>query len=91
MPGDPPHAPIADVRIRTLNDFSLAVIAELRRRGARILEQCKRRRAFMVRAEAPLAALLGLPASLELIAEGEAAHSIRLVRYAPLDPQPLAA
>ena len=91
MPGDPPHEPIAQVSIRTLNDFSLAVVAELRRRGARIVEQCKRRRAFMVRAEAPLASLLGLPASLELIAGGDAAYSIRLVRYAPLDPQPPAA
>jgi len=91
MPGRPPHQPIAYVRVNTLSDFSLSVLAELRRRGARILEQCTRRRVFIVRAEAPLAALLGLPASLELIAGGNVAHSIRLIRYAPVDPEPLAA
>src|ERR1041385_3740647 len=36
MPGEPPHQPIAPVRITTLNDFSLAVLAELRRRGTRL-------------------------------------------------------
>lgn len=88
MPGEPPHEPIAHARITTRNDFSLAVIAELRRRGARILEQCVRPRIFIVRAEAPFAALLGLPATLETITRGDVVHAIRLVGYSPLDPEP---
>jgi hypothetical protein len=32
--------------------------------------------------------LLGLPALLDTITSGTAAHAIRLVRYAPLPPEP---
>jgi len=88
MPGEPPHEPIAQVRVTTGSRFALAVVAELQRRDARILEKCERRRVFVVRAKAPLAALLGLPAALHAIAGDEAVHSIRLLGYAPLEPAP---
>ena len=91
LPGEPPHEPVAHARISTRGEFSLRVVAELRRRGARILEQCSRPRVFIVRAEAPLAALLGLPAKLEAIAGDDVTHAIRLVRYEPLDAGPGAA
>lgn len=88
MPGEPPQEPIAQVRITTTTRFAFAVVAELRRRQARILEKCERRRVFVVRAKAPLAALLGLPAALDAIAGEEAVHAIRLLGYAPLEPDP---
>ena len=59
-------------------------MGELRRRGARILEECYRGRVFIVRAEAPLALLLGLPTAVRAISDGEAEPAIRLVRYAPI-------
>lgn len=88
MPGEPLQEPIAHARITTRNEFSVAVLAELRRRGARVVEQCTRPRIFIVRAEAPFAALLGLPAKLETMTHGDAVQSIRLVRYAPVAPEP---
>lgn len=76
------------VRITTRADYSIGVLAELRARGARIIEQCVRGRVVILRAEAPLARLLGLPARLEAITDASAAQSIRLVRYAPVPPAP---
>jgi hypothetical protein len=84
MPGDPPHEPIAHVRISTRNEFALAVLAELRMRGARVVEQCERPRIFVARAEAPMAALLGLPSRLEEIAGADVVHAIRLLGYRPI-------
>jgi hypothetical protein len=84
MPGEPAHEPIMHVRISARRSHSLAVLWELHRRNARILEECCRGNAFIVRAEAPLASLLGLPARLDEITEGLATHSIRLTRYAPV-------
>ena len=63
------------------------VVRELRRRGARIVEQSVRPRLVIVRAEAPLAVLLGLPVLLEVMTGGTASHAIRLLRYAPLPPE----
>ena len=92
VPGDPPQEPIMHVRITTRADYSIGVLAELRARRARIIEQCVRGRVVILRAEAPLARLLGLPARLDAMTDGTAAQSIRLVRYAPvpLEPRPAA-
>lgn len=91
MPGEPPHEPIMHVRITTRREFAPRAVQELRNRRARILEECLRGRTFIVRAEAPLATLLGLPALLDKLTEGTAACAIRLVRYAPVQPDPLLA
>jgi hypothetical protein len=91
MPGEPAHEPIMNVRISARREHALALITELKRRGARILEECTRSRGFIVRAEAPMAALLGLPARLDELAQGQAMHSIRLVRYSPARPRSRAA
>ena len=91
MPGDPPQVPMAHARISTRHEFSLKVMAELRRRGARILEECSKPRLFIVRAEAPFEDLLGLPARLQAITRGDAVHAIRLLGYAPWRPDPIAA
>lgn len=88
MPGEPAHEPIMHVRVSARRRDSLGVLWELHRRQARILEECVRGNAFIVRAEAPLASLLGLPARLDEITEGLATHSIRLIRYAPVPSDP---
>jgi hypothetical protein len=88
LPGEPPQEPIMHVRVSTRAAFSLRVLAELRRREARIVEQCSRSNGFVVRAEAPLATLLGLPAVLEVATHGDVAHAIRLLGYAPVDEGP---
>ena len=86
MPG--PHEPIMHVRITAKRDNAPAILRELRNRGARLLEECTRNRVYVVRAEARLATLLGLPARLAEITEGLAMHSIRLIRYAPVLEDP---
>lgn len=88
MPGEPKYEPIMHVRVVARREFAAAVMHELRSRGARLIEQCTRSRAFIARAEAPLALLLGLPALLEEMTGGNAVATIRLVRYAPLPPDP---
>jgi hypothetical protein len=88
MPGEPAHEPVMHVRVTARREHDLAVLRELRNRGARILEECTRNRVFIVRAEATLASLLGLPARLEALTDGLAMHSIRLVRYAPVGGPP---
>jgi hypothetical protein len=87
LPGEPLHEPIMHVRISMRRDFGGAVVGELQRRGARIVEQCLRGKILIVSAEAPLAVLLGLPARLDVMTGGSAAHAIRLLRYAPLPPE----
>jgi len=87
VPGNPPAEPIMHVLITTRADYAIGVLAELRARGARMVEECVRGRVVILRAEAPLASLLGLPSRLRTMTEGTAAHSIRLVRYAPV-PSP---
>ena len=87
LPGEPLHEPIMHVRISVRSEFADAVVRELRRRGARIVEQSIRPRLVIVRAEAPLALLLGLPALLDVMTDGTASHAIRLLRYAPLPPE----
>jgi hypothetical protein len=82
--GEPTQEPVMHVRITARREHAAALLSELRRRGARILEECVRSRMFIVRAEAPLARLLGLPARIDDVTDGHAVHSIRLVRYEPV-------
>ena len=83
LPGRPPHLPVMHVRVSMPNRYELRVVAELRRRGVRMLERCERSGTFTLRAEAPLEDLLGLPAWLDDATEGTASHAIRLQCYAP--------
>src|SRR5687768_15500807 len=91
MPGEPAREPVMHVRITARREYASALLLELRQRGARLLEECTRDRTFIVRAEAPLAALLGLPARIAQITDGSAMHAIRLLRYAPVPDGPEAA
>src|SRR4051812_7366350 len=84
MPGDPMREPIMHARITAWRQYAGRVLMELRARGLRIVEERHQPRIYMVRAESPLAALLGLPARLDAIAGGSADCAIRLVRYAPV-------
>lgn len=86
MPG--PRGPIMQVRITARRDNAPAILRELRNRGVRLLEECTRNRVYIVRVEARLTTLLGLPARLDEITEGLAMHSIRLIRYAPVLEDP---
>ena len=52
--------------------------------GSAAFETCLRARTAIVRAEAPLAVLIGLPALLDVMTRGNAVATIRLLRYAPL-------
>lgn len=88
IPGEPPQQPMMHARISSRPEHSLRILAELRARDARILEHTMRPRVCIVRAEAPLASLLGLPDKLEALAGGEVVHAIRLMGYAPLEPAP---
>ena len=88
IPGNPAQQPVMSVRISTRRDFSSEVRGELEGRGATILEECARPRAFIVRAEAPLADLLGLPARMATLTNATAVHWIRLSHYAPIPSQP---
>jgi hypothetical protein len=91
IPGNPAQQPVMSIRISTRRDFSGEVRGELAARGATILEECARTRAFIVRGEAPLASLLGLPGRLAAITNGTAVHWIRLSHYAPVPTDPEAA
>lgn len=79
------------VRIAARSKYGHRVRAELRARGALLIEHCTRGTLEVFRAEAPLKSLLGFPARLDAMTEGAAERVIRLVRYAPLEmPHPAA-
>ena len=84
MPGDPVQQPVMYVRIRARREHAGVVMQKLRARGVAIAEETFRAREVIIRGEAPLAHLLGLPAELDELTEGSASHLIRLTHYAPL-------
>ena len=88
IPGTPLREPIMQVRITAPRENAPALAAELRRRGARLLDESLLTRLYVVRAEAPLAALLGLPARIDGLTSGLGTHWIRLVRYAHVQTDP---
>lgn len=83
LPGHPPQLPMMQARIAVRREFELKVLAELRRRGARVVERCERSGIFTVKADAPMECLLGLPAWLDDLTGRSATHSIRLQGYTP--------
>ena len=91
MPGDPPQEPIVHIRITARRSWTAQVLRELELRRARILEECVRGRIVVIRAEAPLALVVGLPALLEVLTDGDATCTVRLVRYSPLGEEARAA
>ena len=83
LPGHPLQQPVMALRVTVRREHSLALMQELRSRGARIDEECLRGRTFIVRATAPLRDLLGFAGRLEAITDGFGHHSTRLSHYAP--------
>jgi hypothetical protein len=77
--------PIMHVRISMELRFLDAVKRALLERGAVPEEEHVRSRYCVLRYLAPLAHLLGLPAELSLLTEGEARHWIVLSHYAVVD------
>ncbi|MEO5694749.1 MAG: hypothetical protein ABIQ72_16575 [Usitatibacter sp.] len=88
MRGEPMLEPVMHVRITARREYAGRVLAELRVRDVRVIEECHRSRIYIVRAESPLVAVLGLPARLDTITGGSADCAIRLIRYAPVPSYP---
>lgn len=86
IPGEPVQQPMMYVRVRARREHAGAVMQKLRFRGVSIIEEAFRRREVVVRGEAPLANLIGLPTELTDLTEGTASHLIRLTHYAPVPP-----
>lgn len=76
------------VRISTEVRFLEDVKAALAARGANPSEEYVRSQYCVLRYEAPLADLLGLPAELERLTLGTAKHWILLSHYAPVPGDP---
>lgn len=81
--GRPVLHPVMRVRARVPASHARAAVETLRGHGATVLEECRRGGALIVRAEAPLADLLGLEAALEKAAGKRAELSMTLDRYEP--------
>jgi hypothetical protein len=82
------HEPVMHVRVSADTRFLRAVKDLLCRRGAALQEEYVRPNYCVVRYEAPLADLLGLPAELSSVTEGRAKHWIVLSHYAPPERGP---
>jgi hypothetical protein len=82
--GDPAHEPVMNVRVRAKRCYMPAVLAALRYRGARVVEECLKGREFVVRAEAPMRRLMGLSAEMAMITEGTSSSWVYLSRYQPV-------
>jgi translation elongation factor EF-G len=80
--------PIMHVRIALESGAREPVKRELRRRGAQTLEEYVRSSYSVLRCEAPLARLLGLPAELSRLTAGRAKHWIVLSHYAIVTGDP---
>lgn len=80
--------PIMQLRICTQIQFLEAVKRALAARGSRPSGELVRSRYGVLRYEAPLADLLGLPAELGRLTLGSARHWIVLDRYAPVTYDP---
>jgi len=76
------HEPIMHVRISLETRFAAPVKQALEQRRAALQEEYKRSTYCVLRYEAPLAALLGLPAELARLTEDRAKHWTALSHYA---------
>jgi hypothetical protein len=86
LPGTPLREPIMQIRITARRAHADALLAELRQRGAQLLDESLLTRVYVLRAEAPLAALLGLPARIDAITAGQGMYWIWLARYGEVPP-----
>ena len=82
--GEPVQEPVMNVRVRAKRCYITEVLHVLRFRGVKIVEECLRPREFIVRGQAPMRDLMGLPEELAGVTAGTASHWIRLAHYAPL-------
>jgi translation elongation factor EF-G len=80
--------PIMHVRISIATRHLEAIKAALAKRGAAAAEEYVRPNYAVLRYEAPLARLLGLPAELSALTAGGAKHWIVLSHYAVADHDP---
>jgi translation elongation factor EF-G len=78
--------PVMQVRISAGTEHLHAIKGAMAKRGAPPAEEYVRAVHCVLRYEAPLAGLLGLPAELAELTEGKARHRIVLSHYAPLPP-----
>jgi predicted membrane GTPase involved in stress response len=82
------HEPIMHVRIALETGYQEAVKQVLRAREATLEEEHARSRRAVLRYEAPLARLLGLPAELNRLTAGTARYWIVLSHYAVVTSDP---
>jgi hypothetical protein len=88
-PGPPPREPVMTLEARMPLLFGAFVRRELLRRRGLMLASEPARRRVALRAEVPLAPLLGFPRWIDALTDGRAELSIVLARYAPLgEPEP---
>ena len=80
--------PIMHVRISLPTQYRESVKRAMRRRGAGAREEYARATHCVLRYEAPLADLLGLPAELRQLTEGRAKQSVALSHYAIVTRDP---
>ena len=85
MRGEPVQQPMMYVGVTARREHAGLVVQKLRARGVVIVEETLRPREVVVRGEATLAYLLGLPAELAAATDGTASHVIRLTHYAALE------
>lgn len=78
--------PIMQVRISAATSHLQRLKRAMAKRGAPQAEEYVRPTYCVLRYEAPLASLLGLPAELAELTESKARHWIVLSHYAPLEP-----
>ena len=84
LPGRPLREPVTALKACVRREHQPVLLRELRRREARIEEECLRPWIFIARARAPLARLLGLGERLASLTDGTAALAMRLSHYAPV-------
>lgn len=82
------HEPIMHVRISLERRFLDAVKQALAARGVSPAEEYQRSSCCVLRYEAPLADLLGLPADLSRLSDGSAKHWMALSHYALVTRDP---
>jgi translation elongation factor EF-G len=84
MRGEPVQQPVMYVSVTARREHAGIVVQKLRARGVLIAEEILRPREVVIRGEAPLACLLGLPAELAQATGNSSSHVIRLTHYAPV-------
>lgn len=86
--GNDVREPVMSVRVSVEPTFAVAVIADLKRRGATLHEADRRKSPCIVRARAQLAALLGYQRDLASMTNGTAELWMRLSHYEVIPLRP---